>query len=108
MQQSYASSSDSEIVVRLKRQIARGLRSDGAISPDVISHMTSLGLLRHEEGEYVRAERIFRRALQLMLFVDPLCPKTLANLLTAYGRLLHEMGAMLGEAVASRETSSVC
>ena len=85
-------------ITRLKMQIARELRPDGTLPPTVIWNLACLGQLRHERGEYVRAHRVFRRALDLSTRADPMCPKTLAFLLTGYGRLLQEMGHLLSRA----------
>jgi hypothetical protein len=86
--------SDIESIARIKQEIARDLRG-GLVIGNVIWNMACLGRIRHHQGEHVKAHQIFRRAVELCSRVEALCPRTLAFLLDAQGRLLQEMAHML-------------
>ena len=85
-------------ITRVKQQISREMRS-GTITSNVIHNLTCLGQIRHQQGEYVRAHRCFRRTMELCTQVESIPPLTMAQLLSSYGGLMQDMGHVLRRSV---------
>jgi tetratricopeptide (TPR) repeat protein len=79
-------------IERLKDLILEQLRVNNSFHPTLILSLGCLAELRLKRREYEKAERIYRRALELYNLLPRPHPPVLSALLTGYLRLLEEMG----------------
>jgi tetratricopeptide (TPR) repeat protein len=79
-------------IERLKDLILEQLRANNSFHPTLILSLGCLAELRQKRREYDKAERIYRRALELYNLLPRPHPPVLSVLLTGYLRLLEVMG----------------
>jgi hypothetical protein len=90
-------------IERLKELILQQLRANSAFHSTLILSLGCLAQLRQKRGEFEKAERIYRRALELYALLPRACPPVLSALLNGYTSLLEETGRS-GEAARVAES----